>query len=218
MLERIRGCGFRKLGATYVVGGQLTAPCGRLPYFVHACPTCGGGIRQSRGWTWVEPEKLLGDAPCRHRVVESASGIHHGCGTCVMADPGLMADDKGRCGLLWIGSGFYPTSESFVAEAASQGICRRIVQVPRGFKAGQTWVLLAHPKVRDPHGHREPAPAIFAAFLATAIEQMVTAEEFQNDEEVDSLRKRGINPVVLPDIPQHRGSVYDDTPQIDIEE
>jgi hypothetical protein len=47
--------------------------------------------------------------------------------------------------MIWIGEKFYKTPADFDREGAELGISRRIAAVPRGFKIGETWVLLAHP-------------------------------------------------------------------------
>lgn len=60
--EPRRGCGYRKEGGLYLVGGGLSAPCGRLPIPLTVCPVCNGGIHPARGWTWVSPRALFGAA------------------------------------------------------------------------------------------------------------------------------------------------------------
>lgn len=61
--ESERGCGFRKSGkdgvGIYLVGDGIFEPCERLPFPLTACPTCGGGIRFGRGWTWISPALLF---------------------------------------------------------------------------------------------------------------------------------------------------------------
>jgi len=61
---------------------------------------------------------------------------------CPAATPATL----GRVGLIWIGESFYPRPVDFLNEAGSQGISRRLSAVPRDYKAGETWVLFAHPK------------------------------------------------------------------------
>lgn len=55
----------------------------------------------------------------------------------------------GKAGLMWVGEKFYKTPEVFVAEGVTMGFSKRIKAVPRGFKVGETYVLLAHPKAID---------------------------------------------------------------------
>lgn len=217
MTEQKRGCGYRKIGGIYLIGGRLTQPCGRLPMPLHICPTCNQGIKQSRGWTWVRPVELLAHAP----LCKTFGSLD--CVTCGLNDPAMMADEKGRCGLLWIGESFYKTPEEFTAEGSILGVCRRVKAPPRGVEVGKTWVMLAHPKAyyytkpAEGHGIWEgeclptdgKGPGIFTAFRIQSIEKCVTAQEMQDEAEMDKLRERNITPVVLPDEPKHRGSVHE---------
>lgn len=231
-VEARRGCGFRKVGGLYLVSGELAAPCCKLPHLLEICPCCGGGIKQTRGWTWVSPTLLLGLGGC---TIGSAA-------FCPAGNPTLMGD---RAGLLWIGRGFYKTSEEFRAEAAAQGISRRLTAVPRGMVIGQTWVLLAHPEACDPlplpaedsgeavtdERYLKRRPGIFSMFLPTAIELIVkqseydaaladgasyeasTAEPRMKSELLERFerdRARGVTWVPVPDNdPDHQGTVYD---------
>lgn len=202
--EAKRGCGYRKVGGRYLIGAAPSRPCGRFPIPLEVCPTCHGGIKQGRGWTWIRPAALLADVPTCDLWPTP------GCGSCPMSDPARLADSKGRCGLLWVGGRFYPTPESFASEAARMGVCRRIAAIPRGIEIGKTWILLAHPKAID--GRK---PGIFSAFVLTGIEQCVSEADFADEEAMDKLRTKGITPVPLPDEPAHRGSVFDKPDLID---
>ena len=57
--EQRRGCGHRKRGATYLVGPIDGVMCHRLPISLHVCPTCGNGVKQSRGWTGLNLQRSL---------------------------------------------------------------------------------------------------------------------------------------------------------------
>lgn len=132
-VEAKRGCGFRKVGGLYLVSGKYGMGCCKLPFPLTICPCCGQGIKQTRGWTWVDPGKLMGGMNCTNddqRVF------------CPCAAPAARMGDK--AGLIWIGRGFYPTPESFMREGAELGISRRINTIPRGFELGKTWVMFAH--------------------------------------------------------------------------
>ena len=186
----------------------MGAPCCKLPVKLTVCPCCGGGIKQSRGWTWVDPAQLLkGD--CKGRDL----GDSRWSPTCVAANPAMLGE---RAGLLWIGTQFYPTPAHFAAEAAKLGVSRRINSIPRGFEVGKDWVLLAHPKaILEPATPDFPegkwVPGIFQIFKPTAIEKIVTETMAKDTEEMDKLAKRGITPVIVPDNDRdHQGSVYND--------
>ncbi len=183
-VEGSRGCGYRKEGGLYLVGGGPAAPCCKLPRLLCTCPTCGTGIKPARGWTWFDPVPLFGPIVCDGKVDEN--------GNCPLADPA----DLGKVGLVWIGEKFYPTPYEFIKEAKALGISRRIAAIPREFRVGVTWVLLAHRRtvftdVRDETGR----PGIFACWRPSRIEKVVSKDV--DDAEVDALVKRGITPVVV---------------------
>lgn len=152
-IEAARGCGFRKKGGLYLIAGKPNAPCGRLPIPLDICPCCHGGIKPTRGWTWVQPKPLFAAKPCAYQglAIDSEgptvmflphsepalSGIHR---TCPLSDQNLPE----RAGLLWIGGAFYKRPEDYMSEAARMGLSRRISAVPKDFVVGETWVLLAH--------------------------------------------------------------------------
>jgi hypothetical protein len=127
--EQARGCGFRKPGGLYLVTDGPGVPCALMPLELHVCTACGRGVKPSRGWTWIEPAGVFGEA------------LHeHGEPTCPLSSPTGLGP---RAGLLWVGAKFYRTPGEFTDEARRMGISRRISTVPRGFTLGQ-WVLLAH--------------------------------------------------------------------------
>jgi hypothetical protein len=83
------------------------------------------------------------------------------------------------------------------------GICRRITNIPREFKLGETWVLLAHRKAiatlaEEPEqGELLPTnkyqSAIFSVFRPIAMEYVIKGDETQ--EELEKIVNRGITPV-----------------------
>jgi len=193
-VEPKRGCGFRKVGGLYIVGGRLQGDCCKLPIPLHVCPVCAQGIKQTRGWSWIDPRPWLGE----HCSLDQFA--------CPAADPGGMGE---RVGLLWIGRAFYPTPGTFMHEAAIHGVSRRIAALPRGFELGEHWVFLAHPEAVWIEEHR--GPGIFAIFKPTAFEKIVTQTQANDAELMYGLAARGITPVVVPDDDKdHQGSVYDE--------
>jgi len=166
-----------------------------LPIPLNVCPACSAGVKQTRGWTWIDPRPWL-------------QGACFGSRDCPVADPAALGD---RVGLLWIGEKFYPTPEHFIHEADRLGISKRIAAVPRGLELGKTWVFLAHPKTV--RAEEEWIPGIFRIFRPTAVEKLVTQTQAEHAEEMEKLARQGITPVVVPDHdPDHQGSVYDDEP------
>lgn len=195
--EARRGCGFRKIGGLYLVGPAWGSPCCKLPRELDVCPTCGAGIKQARGWTWIDAAAVFaGDCSGQNRDFDRTH-------FCPLAAPARL----GRIGLLWIGARFYRTPAHFDLEAHSLGISRRISAVPRGFKVGETWVALAHPAVEL--GGRM-GPAIFRVFCPSAIEKILP-ESARGSSEVERLIGQGVTPVFVPDEdPDHQGTVYED--------
>lgn len=88
--EAIRGCGYRKIGGLYLCGEYISVPCDRLPYPLDICPTCGGGIKVSRGFTKINPLRLFGYHDYADRDDNSGIFIQH-CHDkvrpCFMCDP-----------------------------------------------------------------------------------------------------------------------------------
>ena len=202
-IEAKRGCGFRKVGGIYLVSEPGGFSCGRLPIPLTVCPCCGAGIKQSRGWTWVDPVGLFSKHPCK-----APAGY---CGKCPAGQLDQLGD---QAGLLWVGGSFYKTVDHFELEAKHLGISKRIATVPRGFVVGETWVLLAHPtaaKTWDEELEIEKeCPGVFRIFKPVRIEMIIT-ESMQNDEVLmKRLAKQNITPVIVPDDDlDHQGTVYD---------
>jgi hypothetical protein len=195
-IEGRRGCGYRKPGGIYLMGPPSGHPCCKLPFELTVCPCCGVGIKPTRGWTWVDAGKILAGGCAAKKFDKSHPD-------CVLSHPETM----GKAGLLWIGEQFYKTPKDFSAEADSMGVSRRISTVPKDFKLGETWVLLAHRKaiqrskpitdglLKDTGEEIEFFPAIFTVFKPTALEYVVTGTETQED--LERLVKRGLTPVVV---------------------
>jgi len=183
-IETKRGCGYRKKGGYYLVGGYEFNPCDRLPIPLHICPTCGNGIKMSRGWTWVDVEKLVSENPCTREMKGES------CGSCYLKNP------TGRAGLIWVGERHYPDPHVFLNEAQSMGVSRKVKFIPHDFKLGETWVLFAHSKaIANVDGINEITytAGIFLAFKPIAIETVVDGTE--TDEEIEKFVKRGIIPI-----------------------
>jgi hypothetical protein len=224
--ERARGCGFRKQGGTYMVAPRPSEPCSLLPVEMSVCPCCGAGIKPARGWTWIEPDPIL-DAHYA-KVVGCGEGLavprlHDGPEHSAVCP---FTHKLGRVGLIWVGETFYKTPAEFMREAHDMGLSRRISQVPRDFKPGETWVLLGHRKavpdgyklkgekehfdtlaaLREKHGDVDPKqvedaflPGVITAFRPT-LEYVCRDEDLGDEEFLESLRKRGIEPVKVVEV------------------
>ena len=154
-VEARRGCGFRKIGGLYVVGGGLSAPCDRMPFPLDRCKTCGGGIKFTRGPQWLQPDfftvhgsewycpdcktpTTVESHTCSHgRAVKDYCNDESSCPVC------RNRDDFGPHLLLWIGRGHY-SPDAYLKESREMGVSRRLSAMPKGLVLGETWVLLAH--------------------------------------------------------------------------
>lgn len=208
-VESRRGCGYRKIGGLYLVGGGAGIACDRLPFELCVCPTCNQGIKPARGWTWCNVAALFQGAhtcwsgyPADQYSLCACASTNF-CPLCVK--PEVM----GRAGLVWIGEKFYRSPDAFIAEGRELGLSRRIKAVPQGFKIGETWVLLAHAKALGSNIDGDDLPGIFCVWRPSRLEKIMP-ESSRGSEEVAALEKRGISPVFVPDNdPDHQGTVYD---------
>lgn len=221
-VEAKRGCGYRKIGGTYLEGERGGFLCGRLPLSIIPCPLCDHRIPFTRGLQQVKPQAIA-------RAPEvCAMGNPVRCALCPLGDL-LKAE---TVGLMWVGAKSY-TPATFTAEAERLGISKRIPHVPRWLDLGKTWVLLAHEHVfkvacppcggsgsASPESRSEQSellascdecsgagwvwhPGIFHAFVPKRVVRIVgddTAEA-----ELERLRKQGLDLVIVPhDDPDHR--------------
>ena len=178
--ESARGCGFRVAGGKYLVGGGTAQPCGLLPIELSFCPCCNQGIKQTRGFTWVEAQIFKSNS-CNDQAL---------CKTC----PSPNFEDDEKVGLMWVGKKFY-TPESFIKECKEQGISKRIAGLPKDFVVGETWIFLAHPQVQFFDGKKRKGA--FYIWKPQAIEYIVTGEE--TDAELERLHNQGYDLVkVIP--------------------
>lgn len=197
--ERKRGCGWRKTGGMYMVSGAESQHCEGLPVRLDVCPTCGEGIKPSRGWTWVDGRKLM---------VNKRACDTNLCDLCPLGIGNLDNEEFGKVGLLWVGVKFYPSPHHFEQEAEALGISRRIAAVPNDFVLGETWVMLAHRNaIVDYHQQNgaipEFVPGVFTFFKPSAVEVVVDGTE--SDEEIERYLERGLTPVLVEKVEETNG-------------
>ncbi|KKM15789.1 hypothetical protein LCGC14_1692510 [marine sediment metagenome] len=194
--ESVRGCGWRKPGGMYLVSSGDATGCGRLPIPCETCPCCGRGMVPARGWTWVKADELIRAAPNKCEMAKTKHCVE----VCVINQVITGRETIGLAGLIWVGHRHYPTINHFNREADRIGISRRINFVPKEFKLGETYVLLAHRKAiieGELAIGAEPVfkPGIFRLFKPEDVEIVVTGEE--RDSVIDSYVKRGLTPVMI---------------------
>ena len=194
-VEAARGCGYREVGGLYLVGAGTLKSCDRLPYELELCPTCGNGIKFTRGFTWLDWYKYAGV----HRQQDVTCRDTSACSVC---DPFLK---QSPYGLLWVGEQSY-TPKSFINEALVMGVSRRIAAVPRKLKLGETWVLLAHKSAcgerrelqEDDTLKKVGIPGVFYAFLPQQVDYLIW-ESDATENRLDELEHKDITPVIIPD-------------------
>ncbi len=232
-VEAKRGCGYRKAGGLYLVGGGLSAPCDRMPFPLEHCRTCGGGIKFTRGPQWLQPDFFTPhrDVTAGAKMTLADCSDDSACPVC------RNRDDFGPHLLLWIGRKHY-TPEAYLEEGRRLGVSRRLSALPKGLVLGETWVLLAHldavpakpgcGKCGKPwsehapidantvmcsgggkYEYAKPKPGIFCAFVPRAVE-MILKQSDATPDRVEKEAKRGVTVVTVPDDDRdHQGSVWD---------
>jgi len=165
--------------------------CDRLPYELEICPTCGAGVKFTRGFTWLDWDKYAGMHSFKNDDCKCFS-------VCSVCHPTEHAQPYG---LLWVGEASY-TPQTFIKEALTMGISRRIAAVPRNLKLGETWVLFAHIKAcgerKDEDGKVEGIPGVFHAFRPQSLELLIWQSDAK-PEYLEDLAKRNITPIIIPD-------------------
>lgn len=73
--------------------------------------------------------------------------------------------------VLWVGTGFYPTIDSYVVEAMNLGCCKRVPNLPSEVVPGKSRVFLAHDEGKKGQGR------IFAFFVMSGVEVILDDPE-----------------------------------------
>lgn len=184
VVEKQRGCGFKKPGGLYLIGGASSSSCCLLPFPLTVCKCCGQGIKFSRGFTWINTN-----------LFAKGNGISRNDHDTVFdCDNCFMAKLNQRMGLMWVGESFYKTPQHFITEAENIGISKRIAAVPRDCEPGKTWIALAHKKciTSFPDGGGDPVmlPGVFMLFKVMSIQYVV--KNTDSDKELQKLQDNGI--------------------------
>ena len=220
--EPKRGCGFRRVGGTYLVGEGIFTPCDRLPMEIKQCPCCGRLIKVGRSLEQFNPHLYFQD----HRNCEEGGFVR--CIVCKPADANAF--------IQMVGVESYPTADSFLEEAHRLGISRRVnwKKIPKDFKVGESPIYLAHPygleitldpavfpvadvlpgfeddkskkkrkrNINQPRlldaARVEMKPAVFMVFVPKKVERIMW-ESDATDDVVEKLAKQGFTVVKIKD-------------------
>lgn len=201
--EKVRGCGYRKVGGIYLIGGIMNAPCDRLPITLTVCDICGAGLKVGKGFTKINPFKLWGN----HDGAVTDDGIEtcHDPAHCYVCNPTDAIGYMMRCG-----EKFY-TMDTFMQEARTLGVSKRIPFIPKELEVNKTPIFLVHKKagwkyddVTNGKGGQSrmvvPCDGIFSAFIPTRVEQLVWEKDLKGKKGqklIKDLKKRGITVVPI---------------------
>lgn len=207
-VESKRGCGYRKVHGMYLVGGLISVPCDRLPYPLTVCPTCGQGMKVNRGFTRINPLKAFGIHDGQHldHLIDIRAVCKDSFRPCLMCDP---KDETAY--IMLVGEKYY-SPKSFMEEANTLGVCKRIAFIPQELELGKTAIYLAHKKAclkngdgdADKHGRikmLQEDTGIFCAFVPQRIEKLFWEKELQGKKGEalkKKLAKQGITPISIP--------------------
>ncbi len=83
----------------------------------------------------------------------------------------MTEDNQAPDIIMWVGSEFYPTIDSYVKEAFNLGCAKRIPQLPAEILPGKSRCFLAHDEGKKGHGR------IFGFFVISGVEVILDDEE-----------------------------------------
>ena len=203
-IEKKRGCGYRKVGGLYLVGASKGFVCDSLPLQLFPCDCCGFDVPWPQvSFMWVN-KQYTGKLNYVHRNREDkkCECLLH----CPICHPESNLQQK--YGFLWVGKRYY-TPESFAKESQEMGVCKRVSQIPKGLKLGETWVLLAHREVpinnKGNFGENglskaepEKKPAIFYGFQPVRVEMPIWKSK-ATKKKLKELEEQAITPIIVPD-------------------
>jgi len=194
--ESERGCGYRKVGSLYLVGSGLSRSCDMIPLALEPCPHCGFEIPRHEGFMWLAKQYFV--PPARNHRASAVKECE-----CPPNCPVCWPAPEGKYGLMWVGSIAY-TPDSFVKEAITLGVSKKISEIPKALVLGETWIMLAHKKVPFRTQYRwaelqeEPEfkPAIFYAFRPLRVEMPIWKNK-ATAKRIRELEDQGITPVIF---------------------
>lgn len=159
------------------MGGGFWRPCRRLPMSIPVCPTCGMTIEFFRGIKEINPLEFFG-------IYESDRACKTYCPIC---------EPPTKAYFMWVGNEYTPAS--FVEEAQRLGTSKRIHRVPSNLEIGD-WVWLGYKRLFKKDHERGYEPGVFFAFQVSSVHKVISEEQAQDEEYVDSLIEKNLVPVV----------------------
>lgn len=205
--ERLRGCGYRKVGGVYLVGGGIPVVCDGLPFEVKECNCCGFEPPFFRGFKWISKEYInmcIHESHDLNEVINTQHAWKCNCYTkCPVCYP--YNNDLEKYGMMWVGERYY-TPHTFIKEAENMDVCKRINKIPKDLVLGKTWIILAYKKYKFFNGPKfgplesepEEKPAIFYAFIPQRIELLIWKSQ-ATESYIKQLKKKGITPIIIED-------------------
>ena len=177
--KKPRGCGLRKKGGLYMFFSmENVRVCTSLPLPLPGrCPVCGEEIEFFRSVKVIDPRKFFKE-------------VEHKCGpSCPVCNP----PEKGA--VIWVGKQFYSVS-SFMAEAMSMGISKRISTIPKGLKPGDVVYFLHKEAIAPTPEDNKAHPGVFLAARLSAFHKIIDDEKAQDQNLMKEMEDQGITPVI----------------------
>lgn len=91
--------------------------------------------------------------------------------------------------IMWVGTGFYPTKDSYIKESFTLGCAKRVPMLPEEVVPGQSRCFLAHDEGKKGNGE------IFGFFVISGVEVILDDEEKikKYQEEYDNLNVQAVS-------------------------
>lgn len=191
-IEPKRLCGYRTVGSLYLIANPNFTTCHRLPLPLNVpCSSCGQIPRFNSSISYISPLKIF-----------------QPCSTCIQ-----YPDDKALCSaecpvcnpqlqgfLVWVGSLYY-TLSSFLAEANTLGISKKIPFIPKFFHPGIPWYFAHAKAMKNPNSSAPPQASRQGIFLSgyfQRFEKLIWKKD-ANEQTLSDLQNKGIDPIIVPD-------------------
>lgn len=191
-IEPKRLCGYRTVGSLYLIASPKFINCHRLPLPLNSpCPTCGEFPRFHRSISYISPLKIFNTCPDCMSPYQHSAVCPEECTACF---PSLLGF------LIWVGALYY-TPKSFLHEAMTLGISKKIPFIPKNLNHSTPWYF-AHPDaMKKPNENAPPQSTRQGVFLCGIFHRFekLLYQKDATPEILDTLKQQGITPVIVPD-------------------